>query len=153
MASYPDHPIFKSNVFHTEEFLNFAASVREIHETASNDPYYEIVEQAIPAVAEKLRLVATQQADILRSNQRLERKVTSLEREVHSLRQLSWRVTMDIRPDGQELVQVHQLAHQGSPHAASPAPAVAPAVVPEVLNRAPLTPPVAVAAARGERAP
>ncbi|KAK6854864.1 centromere DNA-binding protein complex CBF3 subunit [Apiospora arundinis] len=115
MDEFPDHPLFQQPVFQRIDFTVFAACVRDACRQSRVDTHSEIIQKAIPAVAEKLRAVATQQIAAEKSVQQLTTEVRRLEDEVHHLRNLSWRVTMDITPNERELIQVHQFEHRRGP--------------------------------------
>ena len=115
MDDFPDHPLFQQPVFQRIDFTVFAACVRDACRQSRVDTHSEIIQKAIPAVAEKLRAVATQQIAAEKSVQQLTTEVRRLEDEVHHLRNLSWRVTMDITPNERELIQVHQFEHHRGP--------------------------------------
>jgi hypothetical protein len=60
LAEFPDHPLFEASIWHSHEFLAFAARVREACHSIQEDPHSLAIEKAIPSVSEKLRTVATQ---------------------------------------------------------------------------------------------
>ena len=61
IQEYPDHPIFKDPVFSSPEFAAFAHHVREVCQEAHKDSHVMAIQKAVPAVAEKLHSIATQQ--------------------------------------------------------------------------------------------
>jgi hypothetical protein len=60
MAEFPDHPIFEFSIFHSLDFLAFAAYVQEAScSDTQADPHNIAIEKAIPAISEKLQILAT----------------------------------------------------------------------------------------------
>jgi hypothetical protein len=58
---YPRHPIFRDPVFRSREFAAFATHIEDACRTAEEDSYVATLDRAIPAVAEKLRSLQSQQ--------------------------------------------------------------------------------------------
>ncbi|KJZ68407.1 hypothetical protein HIM_01944 [Hirsutella minnesotensis 3608] len=80
---FPSHPIFKDPVFKTDEYKNFAASVLRVSEEPREDSQAELIQKAIPAIAEKVRGV---EAGIYSLKKTVETEVLSLKAEVTRLK-------------------------------------------------------------------
>ena len=87
MAEFPDHPIFESSIFHSLDFLAFATRVREAScSDTQADPHRIAIEKAIPAVSEKLQILATQVSTTDRlSTQQYHEVVKYLEHPKHKI--------------------------------------------------------------------
>lgn len=59
---YPLHPLFQDPVFRSAEFATFAQYVEDACRAAEEDSYMATIDRAIPAVAEKLRALSSQQS-------------------------------------------------------------------------------------------
>ena len=59
--SYPDHPLFQDPVFSCPEFATFASKVRSFCQQAHEDSHTTAIQKSMPVVAEKLRVVLSQQ--------------------------------------------------------------------------------------------
>jgi len=111
MAEFPDHPIFESSVFHSLEFSVFAARVRETSRDIQ-DPHSIAIEKAIPAISEKLRILAAQLSTIdrlsLQRHQEVVERLERLERKIDNLSHVSCNIS--ITPPSR-----HASQEQGSP--------------------------------------
>ena len=83
---------------------------------------------------------------------RLAAEIEAMRAEVHGLRNLSWRVTMDVTPNGMDLIQIHQFDHLGQQDQQQQQPAPR-GPQPQHPHGPPLTPPILTAAAAARQKP
>lgn len=129
---YPRHPLFQDPVFQSPQFAAFALQVENACHTAEEDSYMATIDRAIPAVAEKLRALSSQQTAanlwIERSFVELTQHVQRLEKRIEELSRASYTVT--ISPGRSTVVQRLELPKRGRPRAPGRAPAPTPSTAP-----------------------
>jgi hypothetical protein len=95
---YPQHPVFRDPVFRSREFAAFAAQVEDACRTAEEDSYVATLDRAIPAVAEKLRSLQSQQLAtnlaIDRMSYQLTADINKLSTQIRDLSRVSYTVTI-----------------------------------------------------------
>ncbi|KAK4248923.1 hypothetical protein C7999DRAFT_39914 [Corynascus novoguineensis] len=129
---YPRHPLFQNPVFQSPQFAAYALQVENACHTTEEDSHMATIDRAIPAVAEKLRALSSQQTAtnvwIERSFVELAQHVQRLEKKIDELSRASYTVT--IGPGSNTAVQRLELPKRGRPRAPSrrsaPAPTTAP---------------------------
>jgi hypothetical protein len=104
ICEFPDHPIFRDNVFSCEEFKDFAARVRRTSEEAHEDSQAELIQKAMPAVADKVRGVEAElrsvKTEMLAKMSGLETEVQLLRKENHERNKAEITVITKISPYG-----------------------------------------------------
>ncbi|KAK4148375.1 transcriptional activator of glycolytic enzymes-domain-containing protein [Chaetomidium leptoderma] len=104
---FPLHPVFRAPVFRSPEFDEFAGHVRRVCAEIHEDTHQAAIDKAMPAVGEKLRVLATQQvaqeALSRRRHEELVQKLGNLEETVQKLSATSYTVT--ISPKGRHIEQ------------------------------------------------
>jgi hypothetical protein len=148
IQEYPDHPVFHDPVFSSPEFAAFASRVRETCQETHEDSHAIAIQKAVPAVAEKLRDVSTQQmgAEKLAEirHKELVAEIRQLKDRVDEFSAASWTVT--ISPNGKHISQQYELprkrrrVHGVTPFQPAGVPAISPAPVAPVAPVAPITP-------------
>lgn len=95
---YPQHPIFRDPVFKSREFAAFAAQVEDACRTAEEDSYVATLDRAIPAVAEKLRSLQSQQLAMNLAVDRMFYQLTmdlnKVSKQISDLSKVSYTVTI-----------------------------------------------------------
>jgi hypothetical protein len=118
---YPQHPIFQDPAFHSREFAAFALQIEDACRTAEEDTYVATIDRAIPAVAEKLRALSSQQTASNLWTERafveLTNQVKELSKKVEDLSKVSY--TISISPGRSTISQQIEMPKRGRPTAAS----------------------------------
>lgn len=95
---YPRHPVFRDPVFKSRDFAAFALQVEDACRTAEEESYVATIDRAIPAVAEKLRSLQSQQLAVNLTVDRMFYQLTielnKLSRQVLELSKISYTVTI-----------------------------------------------------------
>lgn len=121
ISLFPSHPLFQDPVFSTPEFGMFRHQVLAACQTAHKDTHITAIERALPAVAEKLRTIASQQThDALASAQRegrLIEKLEVLEKKFEDFQQMSF--TFTISPGGTRGQQRVEISEEGNRYSIS----------------------------------
>lgn len=129
---YPRHPLFQDPVFQSPQFAAFALQVEDACHAAEEDSYVATIDRAIPAVAEKLRALSSQQTAanlwIERAFVELTQQVQRLEKRMDELSRASYTVT--ISPGRSTVVQRLEMPKRGRPRAPGRAPAPTPTAAP-----------------------
>ena len=117
---YPRHPVFRDPVFRSREFAAFATHIEDTCRTAEEDSYVATLDRAIPAVAEKLRSLQSQQ---LAMNLAVDRRLYQLtmdlnkvSKQISDLSQVNYTVT--ISPGQSRISQRLEMpkrGHRGAP--------------------------------------
>jgi hypothetical protein len=117
---YPQHPIFSDPVFHSQEFAAFALQTEDACRIAEEDTYVATIDRAIPAVAEKLRSLSSQQAASNLWTERafvdLANQVKELSKKVEELSKVSYIIR--ISPGRSTISQQIEMPKRGRPRAA-----------------------------------
>lgn len=152
---YPRHPLFQDPVFQSPQFASFALQVENACHAAEEDSYVATIDRAIPAVAEKLRALSSQQTAANLWTERafveLREQVQRLEKKMEELAKASYTIT--ISPGRSTVTQRVEMPKRGRPRAPGRAPtATAMATAPRDDSTAPV-PPSSSNAAEAERGP
>lgn len=83
IRDFPEHPVFQDPVFHSEGFKEFATRVLRASEESREDSQSELLQNAMPAVAEKVRGV---EAGVQGLKKTVETEISSLKAEIRLLK-------------------------------------------------------------------
>jgi hypothetical protein len=112
---YPHHPLFRDSIFTSQEFASFATQVEDACRAADEDSYVTTIERVIPAVAEKLRSLQSQQlaatVTIDRMFYQLTTELNKVSKQVSDLSKVSYTVT--ISPGRSTISQKLEMPRRG----------------------------------------
>jgi len=122
---FPPHPIFRHPLFSQPAFEAFATAVRGACAEAHEDCYQDAIEKAIPAVADKLYNLGSQQLaisdQIARQHAKLKERVDQLQRSVDEMA-AGWEITSFVTPKGRTKVTQATHVSNGQVRLTSPCP-------------------------------
>jgi hypothetical protein len=127
---YPRHPVYRDPVFKSRDFAAFALQVEDACRTAKEEIYVATIDRAIPAVAEKLRSLQSQQLAVNLTVDRMFYQLTielnKLSRQILELSKISYTVTISpgLSTVSQRL-QMQKRGRRGAPaRLTTPAPSL-----------------------------